>query len=517
MNLKIGVDVGSTYTDGVVIDDSGRILHNAKEMTTFDITTGIVGVLGSLATKLGSDKDSLSAVMIGTTHGINALSQVKSLNRIAVVRISLPSGSGIPPFAEWPPSLREYLSSHVIMVHGGHEYTGDEISELDENALKSFFRSIKGKVDAVSITSVFSFVNPDHELRAGAIARDILGDDIFITLSHNISSLGLLERENSTIINSAIEKVMRNVISATRKTLGKLFPERVKLFFSQNDGTVAEENFATKFPVFTVAGPISNSVRGAFVLTGIEDAVVLDIGGTTTNCGVLTKGYPRESSNPVEISGVKTNFRMPDIIAIPLGGGTTINGFNVGPLSVGYELPQKGLSFGGDILTTTDVSLALKEHNFENTDYRKVLSRNNGEYLDKVYEIMSGKWFEVFDRMKSSNTDVPLIAVGGGSFMIPPGFPGASGIIVPDGAEYANAIGAATSQVGSVIEKAFSYDTVQRNRAIEETISAAKDNAELAGADRSTLEVKDIEEVSMPYLPGNSVKVSVRVIGKMRL
>ncbi|KJE48557.1 MULTISPECIES: hydantoinase/oxoprolinase family protein [unclassified Acidiplasma] len=514
MNIRIGIDVGSTNTDGVAIDENNKILVTEKNQTSADISTGLFKTLTNVIKKLGTDKSQIKQVMIGTTHGLNAISARVGLEKVLAIRIGLPAGEGIPPMSDWPLDLKEAIGNNILMVRGGHEYTGDEIVPFDAEGLKEKLKEYKGKIHSVAITSIFSFVNPKHEIEAENIVKEVLGDDTSITLSHNISSLGLLERENSTILNSAIRLLMIKIINSIKETLVKLGLNAVNLYFSQNDGTVASSDFVEKFPIFTVAGPISNSIRGAFVLTHVENAVVFDIGGTTTNIGVLTNGYPRESSNPVIIGGVRTNFRMPDIIAIPLGGGTIIDK-NVGPRSVGYKLTKEAISFGGDTLTATDVALNIKKIDFDRTDRKRVLEKYSIDYLDNTYSKMRAIWEENLDKVKVKGGDVELIAVGGGSFMIPNNLKGASKIKIPEGGQYANAIGAATSLIGAKIEKAYSYDAIKRDDAILETINEANSLAIQAGALPSSIEVKEIDEVSMPYLPGNSVKLSVKVVGKM--
>src|SRR5690606_38196038 len=125
-------------------------------------------------------------------------------------------------------------------------------------------------------------------------------------------------------------------------------------FVSQNDGTLMNAEFVEKYPVLTFASGPTNSMRGAAYLSGIKDALVADIGGTTTDIGVLANGFPRESSVTVDIGGVRTNFRMPDILALGLGGGSLVSQtppVKIGPQSVGYQLREKALVFGGDTLT----------------------------------------------------------------------------------------------------------------------------------------------------------------------
>lgn len=514
MNIRIGIDVGSTHTDGVALDENNKLLTQEKSQTTEDISTGLFSTLTRVIENLGEARKDIKQVMIGTTHGINAIASRKGLSKVLAIRIGLPAGEGIPPLSDWPQDLRDAIGDSYIMARGGHEYTGEEIVEFDETDFRKKLTEFKGKVDCVAITSIFSFVNPEHEIRAERIVREMFGDEAFITLSNKISSLGLLERENSTILNAAIRPLMNKIILSIEEILVRLKVSDVNLYFAQNDGTVASAEFVKQYPIFTVAGPISNSIRGAFVLTGEENAVVFDVGGATTNIGVLTHGYPRESSNPVIIGGVRTNFRMPDILAIPLAGGTII-GEKIGPESVGYRLNEKAISFGGDTLTSTDIALNILDVDIPGADRKKVLEKYGMDHIKERYSGMRLMWEEALDRVKTKAGDVLLITVGGGSFMIKGKLNGSSSMIRPEYAQYANAIGAATALIGARVDRAYSYEAIKRETAIDEAINQAKTIATEAGANPSTIEVKEVEEVSMPYLPGNSVKVSVKVVGKL--
>ncbi len=117
-------------------------------------------------------------------------------------------------------------------------------------------------------------------------------------------------------------------------------------------------DYAERYPVATFASGPTNSMRGAAFLSGLTDCAVVDIGGTTSDVGVLQHGFPREASVAVEIGGVRTNFRMPDVLSLGIGGGSHVDGAEVGPQSVGYELTTRALVFGGDTLTATDLAVA---------------------------------------------------------------------------------------------------------------------------------------------------------------
>ncbi|TRM99451.1 hydantoinase subunit beta, partial [Sulfolobus sp. F1] len=168
MAIKIGVDIGSTHTDAVALE--GRnLIYATKVETTPDLTEGLLNAITEVINNLGEKKNEIKALMIGTTHGLNAIHQAKRLNRVAVIRIGLPAGEGVPPLTEWPERLRSFVTS-VYSVRGGHEYTGEEIVPLDESKIYQIASEINGKVDSVAITSIFSIVNPEHENRV----KDIL-------------------------------------------------------------------------------------------------------------------------------------------------------------------------------------------------------------------------------------------------------------------------------------------------------------------------------------------------------
>ena len=164
-----------------------------------------------------------------------------------------------------------------------------------------------------------------HRSRApgcGAHLRGVRGRHGCV-LSHTVGSLGLLERENATILNASLLTVARRVVNGFRDTLVNLGLD-VESFLTQNDGTLMTVEEADRYPVLTVGSGPTNSMRGACALAGLSDALVIDVGGTSADIGILINGFPRESTAAVEVGGVRTNFRMPDLISVGLGGGTIV-------------------------------------------------------------------------------------------------------------------------------------------------------------------------------------------------
>ena len=251
------------------------------------------------------------------------------------------------------------LGRHTYLCHGGHEFDGREISPLDPDEIREVAKEIAGKgITAVAVSSVFSPVNTSMEQEAAAMLQEQV-PGAQVTLSSDIGRVGLLERENAAILNACLRPLARETISAFRQSIADL-GITAPLYITQNDGTLMSADFAEQYPVLTFASGPTNSMRGAAFLSGLKDAMVVDVGGTTSDVGALTHGFPREASVAVDIGGVRTNFRMPDVYSFGLGGGSLVreDPLRVGPQSVGYRITEEALVFGGETLTTTDIAVA---------------------------------------------------------------------------------------------------------------------------------------------------------------
>ena len=144
MSYRIGIDVGGTNTDAVVLDADEDVEAKAKRPTTADVTGGIGDALEAVLSDV--DPAGVDHVMLGTTHCTNAVTERRGLNDVAVVRIGAPATTGAPPLYEWPDELVAAIGDHRTIVAGGHEYDGDEITALDESAAREFFESVADEV-----------------------------------------------------------------------------------------------------------------------------------------------------------------------------------------------------------------------------------------------------------------------------------------------------------------------------------------------------------------------------------
>jgi N-methylhydantoinase A/oxoprolinase/acetone carboxylase beta subunit len=352
------------------------------------------------------------------------------------------------------------------------------------------------------------------EERAAEIVRRVI-PDAYVTLSSEIGRVGLLERENAAILNACLRRLARETVSAFRRAIEEL-GITAPLYLTQNDGTLMSAGFAEHYPVLTFASGPTNSMRGAAFLSGLKDAMVVDVGGTTSDVGALTHGFPREASVAVDIGGVRTNFRMPDVFSFGLGGGSLVRDapLRIGPRSVGYRITEQALVFGGDTLTTTDVAVAAgvadigERSRVAHLDPALVRSA-----LDRIQEMSEA----AVDRMKTSAEPVPVIVVGGGSILIHKPVAGASEMVKPDHYEAANAVGAAIAQISGEVDRVYSLASMTRDAALDDAKAEASAKSAEAGADPATIQIVDVEDVPLAYLPGNATRIRVKAVGDLRL
>ena len=519
--LRIGVDVGGTNTDAVLMDGRQLVAFD-KSPTTANVSDGIAaairGVLRGDATRPGRvAPQDVVAVMIGTTHFTNAFVERRNLLPVGVVRIALPAARGVPPLMDWPADFIDAIGRNVHCVRGGYQFDGRINSSLDELAVRDAARDMKAKgLRAAAVCGLFSPLNAEMEERAGAIFAEE-APEIAVTLSNRIGRIGLLQRENAAIMNASLSAMAANVVAAFSEALSTLAID-APFFVSQNDGTLMNADLVARYPVLTFASGPTNSMRGAAYLSGLSDALVADIGGTTTDIGMLSGGFPRESAVSSDIGGVRTNFRMPDILSIGLGGGSVVrfdqDTLRVGPKSVGYRLPQLARVFGGDTLTASDIAVAAGYAVMGDgalvADLEPMLVEAG---VSEIHRLLA----EGVDRMKTSAEPVRLVLVGGGSVLINRDIPGVSEIIIPEAASVANAIGASIAQAGGEVDRVFSYEQLGREGAIAAATAEAERVAVEAGAAPGSLRVVDVEELPLAYVPGGAVRLRVKVTGDLKL
>ncbi len=276
------------------------------------------------------------------------------------------------------------------------------------------------------------------------------------------------------------------------------------MFITQNDGTILSGDMAAKLPIRTFSSGPTNSMRGAAFLVQNqvdEEVMVVDIGGTTTDVGLLlANGFPRQQAAYSDLGGVRMNFSCPDIKSIGLGGGSIIRdgeALTIGPDSVGYKITKEAIVFGGSTLTATDCAV-LSDENLDVGNRELANGSISDEGLTKFKAVVKYKLEKIIDTMKTSPEDLPVLLVGGGAVIAPDNLKGASRVLKPKWSGVANAIGAAMARVGVVIDTIESTESQTTSQLLDTICKNVIEKAVAAGASRSTVKIVEMDTFPLP-------------------
>lgn len=525
-----------TNTDAVAIDLSLQhtanrgVLAHFKTPTTPDASAGIETAVRAVLAASGLDASPcrIASVTIGTTHFINAVIErdARRLQRVAVLRLSKSFLREVPAFAEFPPDLAAAIRSHVGVVDGGLHVDGSQEAPVVEAQVVAECRKIRerGDVGAVVVAGVYSPIDEafgQEERVRDMVLREV--PDVDVVCSREASaSIGFVERENAAILNGAILRYARRTVGRFRLATRRLGLE-CPLFLTQNDGTILDAAAAARMPIRTFSSGPTNSMRGAAYLAGLDSgadssAIVVDIGGTTSDVGVLLpSGMPRQASAYVTVAGVRVNYSMPHLHSVGLGGGSVVRTLGekvkVGPESVGLELVTRGLVFGGDVCTTTDIAVAAGMADIGDTGKAKELEpRFVQEALSRIQALLEG----AVDVIKTSPDPVPVLLVGGGAILSPERIKGASKLIRPPFHDVANAVGAAIARVCGAVDIVQGTTHQTESQAIEKAKKMAIERAVAAGAVPQSIKIAEIETMPLQYV-SNQIRTLVKAVGDVDL
>lgn len=510
--LRVGVDVGGTNTDGVVLDPTETLPDKGikawhKAATTTDPSDGINDTLVSMFRTQGVGPADVSSVTIGTTHFVNAVVEADSsrLSPVAVLRLCGPFSKHVPPCLDWRDDLRNIILGHYALLKGGLEVDGDLISDIDEEEIKNECAVIREKgIRSIVVNGVFSpidTVERQEDRAADIIKAELPGCDV--VCSKDVANLGFLERENAAILNAAILHFARKTIRSFQQPIKQL-GLKCPIFIAQNDGTVLSGDVAAHLPIRTFSSGPTNSMRGAAFLVQQdlkEDAFVVDIGGTTADVGLLqANGFPRQRAAYSDLAGVRMNFPGPDIRSIGLAGGSIVRRgweLTVGPDSVGHKLSQESVIFGGSTLTATDLTV-LGNPSLSIGDRSLVQNLVSNEELAQFSVTVKQKLERIIDTMKTSPGDIPVILVGGGAVIAPEALQGASYVLKPRWSEVANAVGAAIARVSAVVDTVKSTEPQSASDILDKVKVEAVQRTVDAGALPSSVHIAEVDTLSLP-------------------
>ncbi len=317
MSLLLGIDTGGTYTDAVLFDEDRGVLETAKALTTrHDLSIGIGGAVSAALEKSGVPASEIGLVSLSTTLATNALVEGQG-GRVCLVLI------GFDESALKRAGLAEALKDDpYIIVSGGHLADGSQAAAFDAGYLSSSLAALQGQISAVAIAGQFAVRNPAHEIAARDIVHETVG--LPVTCSHELSSkLDGPRRALTCVLNTRLISLIHHLITSAEKHFAEAGID-APVMVVRGDGALISSDIAKLKPIETIlSGPAASAV-GASWLTGKKDAVISDIGGTTTDSAVLAGGQPRLDTQGATVGGWRTMVEAVDMRTIGLGGDSEV-------------------------------------------------------------------------------------------------------------------------------------------------------------------------------------------------
>jgi N-methylhydantoinase A/oxoprolinase/acetone carboxylase beta subunit len=508
---RIGIDIGGTNTDAVLVDADKRIVAAVKMGTTEDIVTGFSKALKSLLQISGVDPAAVRALLLGTTHATNAILQKKGLYRVGVIRLAGHNPESLPPCFGWPQDLKTAVFASYCNVGGGYECDGRLITPLCRQEVELAVQTLLEKgAESIAVVGTFSPQNSGQEVEVGKWIASIAGHDFPLSLSHEMGGIGFIERENSTILNSALKRFMAEGFQELQRACHQVGLD-CPLCVTQNNGTVITLAHALNYPVLTISAGPTNSFTGASFLTGLSDAFIVDIGGTSTDIGLIRNGFLRRSLNTSCIGGVPLNFPMPDVLSIALGGGSRIELSSslptIGPDSVAKEILSLAQCFGGKTLTLTDAAVA------RGIPLPGASPERIGCDLAQAVDILKEAVRKIAAAicLLGAGKELPIILVGGGAQLLSCELP-EERYLIPAHADVANAYGAALAGISGTIDRVVSL--TEQESVLAQLQEEAVELAARAGADRCSVRIADIQIIPYHYMPNQVARVIVTAAGE---
>ena len=471
--------------------------------------------------KLPADK--IASVTVGTTHFINAVVEqdARRLRRVAILRLSKSFLREVPPFSEFPSGLTSIVKGYVGYVDGGLHIDGSQEAPVVEEQVVERCKEIRDLgLSAVVVVGCFSPIDETFKQEdrvRDIVLREIPGVDV--VASHEVANIGLMERENASILNAAILRYAKRTVKGFRRAM-KALRLTCPLFLTQNDGTLLDSAAAANIPIRTFTSGATNSMRGAAYLTGHNtdnsSAIVVDIGGTTSDVGVLLpSGLPRQASAYVTVAGVRVNYSMPHLHSIGLGGGSIVrqtdSKVTVGPDSVGHYLTRDALVFGGKVTTASDIAVAAGKAEMGD---KAVVKGLDISFIDSAQGRIKALLEGAIDIIKTSPEPMPVLLVGGGAILAPSQLNGASELKLPPYHDVANAVGAAISKVGGIVDMIQGVEDQTVAQAVDRAKEMAIQRAVDAGALRESIIIAEVESFPVSYM-ANQLRTIVKAVGEL--
>jgi len=326
-NLALGIDTGGTFTDGVIFDlDKKTVEAKTKvETTRHNLTLAINRCLDNLVVCLEEKKgkqvdlEQVRMVSLSTTLATNAIVEGQGAE-VGLIQIGFEARKGLP-------------TPYYAVISGGCTIKGRIREEIDLKEAEKAILEIKDKVDAFAVSGYLSIRNPIQEMQVADLIRDLTGYPV--VAAHQLSSdLGMHERTVTAVLNARLMPLITDLMDSVKQGMERQ-GIKAPLMVVRGDGSLISESKAREKPIETVLSGPAASIIGALTLTGIQEGIVIDMGGTTTDVAVLRDGRPSLNIDGAEVGGWLTRVKAAQITTIGLGGDSLIQVSKNAHLSVG--------------------------------------------------------------------------------------------------------------------------------------------------------------------------------------
>ena len=319
MAVLLGVDTGGTYTDAVLLDEGeARVLASAKSLTTRpDLALGVGRAIDAVMAQAGVKPADVALVSLSTTLATNALVEGQG-GRVALVFI------GFDPAELTRAGLTEALRGDpVIALAGGHNHAGGEVAPLDLAGLSNALDALGPEITAFAVAASFATRNPAHELAAHDLIIARTGRPV--TCSHELSAaLGGPKRALTAVLNARLIGLITRLIDACQDHMTRV-GITARLMVVRGDGALISADLARDRPIETILSGPAASIAGASWLTGETDALVSDIGGTTTDVCLLRDGRPAIDPQGARVGPYRTMVEAVAMRTTGLGGDSEVH------------------------------------------------------------------------------------------------------------------------------------------------------------------------------------------------
>lgn len=318
MALLLGVDTGGTYTDAVLIRDEKEVIASAKSLTTRqDLAIGVGAAVRAVLTESDTLASDVSMASLSTTLATNALVEGQG-GRAALIYIGFRErdlrAHGLDTALKGDP---------YIVLCGGHDHAGSEVAPLDEVGLTAFLETHRSEVGGYAVASQFATRNPAHELRAAQIVARLTGRPV--SSSHQLSAkLNGPKRALTALLNARLIGMIDGLIGRAEDVLHDI-GVTAPLMVVRGDGALISAAQARERPIETILSGPAASIVGARWMTKAQDALVSDIGGTTTDIALLRAGRPAIDPAGARVGPFRTMVEAVAMRTTGLGGDSEVH------------------------------------------------------------------------------------------------------------------------------------------------------------------------------------------------